>query len=156
QVGALAVQHADHVGAVVHRNLRLLVADRVDVTVVRVVVLAVDRVDLGAVAVDQCRRGVVLSRQRVGSTQTDVRATGNQCPDQVRGLGGDVQAGTECQTFERTLAREALTNRGKHRHVPVGPLDLGLADFGQRQVGNVVVLGGGGHKSPVRALYKRN
>ena len=42
-VRALAVQDADHVGAVVHRDLRVLVADGVDVRVVGLVVLAVDR-----------------------------------------------------------------------------------------------------------------
>ena len=44
-LAAGAVENADHVGAVVHRQLRLVVDGRLDVAVVRVVVLALDRED---------------------------------------------------------------------------------------------------------------
>ena len=154
-VGPLAVQDADHVGAVVHRDLRVLVADRVDVPVVGVVVLALDRVDLGAVAVDQRGGDVVLGRERVRRAERDVRAAGGQRADEVGRLGRDVQAEAELDAVERLLALEALADRGEHRHVAVRPLDPRLAGVGQRQVGDVVVLCGCGHRAPLSMVKEK-
>jgi hypothetical protein len=66
------VEDADHVGAVVHREVRLVVDGRLDVGVVRVVVLALDRED-GHVVLGHERRGdVVLGRERVRGAEDDV------------------------------------------------------------------------------------
>ncbi|HWH05895.1 MAG TPA: hypothetical protein VNT23_05610, partial [Gaiellaceae bacterium] len=64
-LAARRVEDADHVGAVVHRQVRLVVHGRLDALVVRVVVLALDREDGDVERVDERRGDVVLRRERV-------------------------------------------------------------------------------------------
>ena len=132
------VQDADHVGAVVHRDLRLVVDRGLDVRVVGVVVLALDREDGDVVLVDERRGDVVLRRERVRRAEHDVRAAGLQRPHQVRGLGRHVEARRDAVAGQRLLALEPLADRGEHRHLPVGPLDAPHALGGERQVLYVV------------------
>jgi hypothetical protein len=98
------VEHADHVGAVVHRDRGVLVANGVDVRVVGLVALALDRVHLDVVAVDEGGRDVILRRQRVGGAERDLGATGSEGADQVGGLRRDVKAKPELDAVERPLA----------------------------------------------------
>ena len=107
------VEDADHVGAVVHRQLRLVVDRGLDVLVVGVVVLALDREDGDVVLVDERRGDVVLGRERVGRAEHDVRAAGLERAHQVRGLGGHVQAGGDAVAGERLLALRSA--RGSRR-----------------------------------------
>ena len=86
------VQHADHVGAVVHREVRLVVDRSLDVRVVRVVVLALDREDRDVVLLDERRGDVVLRRERVRRAEHDVGAAGLQRAHEVRRLRRHVQA----------------------------------------------------------------
>ena len=60
---------ADQVGAVVHRDVRLVLERRGDVPVVAVLVLALDGVDGDAEILDQAGGDVVLGGQRVGGAQ---------------------------------------------------------------------------------------
>ena len=87
------VKHADHVGAVVHRQLRLVIDRRFDVRVVRVIVLALDREHGDVVLVHERRGHVVLSRKWVGGAEHDIRAAGLQRAGEVRRLGRHVQTG---------------------------------------------------------------
>ena len=73
-LAACGVEDADHVGAVVHRQLRLVVDRRLDVRVVGVVVLALDREDGDVELLDERGRGVVLGRERVRGAEHDVGA----------------------------------------------------------------------------------
>ena len=130
-LAAGGVEDADHVGAVVHRDVRLVVDRRLDVLVVRVVVLALDREGRDAVLVDERGGDVVLRRQRVGGADDDVGATRLKRAHQVRSLGGHVQAGRDPVAGERLLGLEALADRGEHRHLPVGPLDPAYALGGE-------------------------
>ena len=134
------VQDADHVGAVVHRQLRLMVDRRVDVRVVGVVVLALDRERRDVVRVDERRGHVVLRGQRVGGAEHDVGAARLERAHQVRRLRRDVQAGRHAVARERPLALEALPDRPQHGHVPVGPLDAPDALGRQREILHVVPL----------------
>ncbi len=111
-----------------------------DVAVVRVVVLTLDREDRDPVLVDERRRDVVLRRQRVGRAEDDVCTTSLQSPGEVRRLGGDVQAGRDADARQRLLPLEALADRGEHRHLPVRPLDPPHAFGGERKVLHVVSL----------------
>ena len=122
-VGALAVEHADDVGAVVHGDVGTVVDAGVDVAVVRLVVLALDGVDAHAVVVDEGGGDVVLGAQRVAGAEDDVGAARRQGAHEVGRLGGDVQAGADADALERLLLREALADGLEHRHVHVGPLD---------------------------------
>jgi hypothetical protein len=72
--GALAVQHADDVGAVVHGDVGPVVDAGVDVAVVGLVVLALDGVDAHAVLLDQGGGDRVLRAQRIGGAEHDVGA----------------------------------------------------------------------------------
>ena len=123
-----------------------MVDRRLEVLVVRVVVLALDRERADLVRVDERGRDVVLGRQRVRGAQDDLGAAGLQRSHEVRGLGRHVQAGRDAVAGERLLALEPLTDRGQHRHLPVGPLDPAHALRGEREVLDVV-LDGGGHGS---------
>ena len=57
---------------------------------------------------------------------------------QMRGLGGDVQAGGDAQALERLLLREPGADVAQHRHRPLGPLDAAMALLGQLQVLDVM------------------
>ncbi len=142
------VEDADHVGAVVHRQLRLVVDRGLDVLVVGVVVLALDREDGDAVLLDERRRGVVLRRERVRGAEHDVGAARLERAHQVRGLGRDVQARGDAVPGERLLGREALADRGQHRHLPVGPHDPAHALGRERQILYVVASCGRHASSP--------
>ena len=109
-VGALAVEHADDVGAVVHGDVGAVVDAGVDVLVVGLVVLALDGVDAHAVLLDQRGGHVVLRAQRVAGAEHDVGAAGLQRAHEVGGLGGDVQAGADAHARERLLRVEALAD----------------------------------------------
>ena len=139
-VGALAVEHADDVGAVVHGDVGPVVDAGVDVRVVGLVVLALDGVDADAVVLDERGGDVVLRGQRVGGAEHDVGAAGGQRAHEVGGLGGDVQAGADADALERLLLLEALADGPEHGHVHVGPLDAQHALGGETDVLDVVVV----------------
>ena len=134
------VEDADHVGAVVHREVRLVVDGRLDVRVVRVVVLALDREDGDVELRDERRGDVVLRRERVRGAQHDVGAAGLERPHEVRGLGRHVETGGDAVARERLLLLEPLADRGEHRHLPVGPLDPPLALLREGEILYVVAL----------------
>ena len=141
-LAAMRVEDADHVGAVVHRQVRAVVDGRLDVAVVGVVVLALDRVDRDAVLLDERRRDIVLRRERVRRAEDDVRAARVERAREVRRLRRHVQAGRDPVPRQRLLALEALADRGEHRHLPVRPGDPPDAFRGERQVLHVVSLCG--------------
>ena len=134
------VQDADHVGAVVHRQVRLVVDGRLDVRVVRVVVLALDREDADVELVDERRGDVVLGRERVRRAEHDVRAARLQRAHQVRRLRRHVQARRDAVAVQRLLRLESLPDRREHRHLPVRPLDPPHALGREREVFHVVPL----------------
>ena len=137
------MENADHVGAVVHRDVRLVVDRSLDVLVVRVVVLALDRERRDAVLLDQGGCDVILSRERVGRADDHVRSARLERPHQVRRLGRHVQARRDPVAGQRELALEALADRGQHRHLPVGPGDPAHALGGESQILHVISLGCG-------------
>ena len=141
-LAAGAVEDADHVGAVVHRQLRLVVDGRLDVRVVRVVVLALDREHGDVELVDERCGDVVLGRERVRRAEHHVGSACLERAHQVRGLGRHVEARGDAVAGERLLALEALADRLQHRHLPVGPHDAAHALGGECQVFDVVSLGG--------------
>ena len=104
------VEDADHVGAVVHRDVRPMVDRCLEVRVVRVVVLALDRERADPVRVDERGRDIVLRRERIRGAQDDIGAARLEGAHQVCGLGGDVQAGRDAVAVEGLLALEALAN----------------------------------------------
>ncbi len=83
-------------------------------------------------------RDVVLRRQRVRGAQRHARAAGEQRADQIRGLGGDVQAGGDADVRQRLLGVEPGSDLREHRHLLVGPRDPRLALGGEAQVGYVM------------------
>ena len=140
-LAASGVKNADDVGAVVHRQVRPVVDRRLDVAVVRVVVLALDRERRDSVLLDQRGRHVVLRRERVRRAEDDVGAARLQRTGQVGRLRGDVQARRDAETGEWLLALEPLSDRREHRHLPVRPLDPPHALLGEREVLDVVSPG---------------
>ncbi len=122
---------ADQVGAVVHRDVGLVLQGGGDVPVIAVLVLALDRVDRDAVILHQAGRDVVLGRQRVGGAQQEVGAAGLQGLGQVGGLGRDVQTGRHPHPGQRLFLLETLADRPQDRHVALGPLDPFPAVFSQ-------------------------
>ena len=137
-LAAMRVQDADDVGAVVHRDLRLVVDRGLDVLVVRVVVLALDGEDRDVVFLDERGCGLVLGGQWVGRAEHDVGAARLQRARQVGRLSGDVETGGDPEAGERLLALEAVADGGEDRHVLVGPFDAPHAFFGEREILDVV------------------
>ncbi len=123
--------HEDHgrdqIGAVVHRDVRLVLQGGDDVLVIGVVVFLADGEDGDAEVVDEAGGHVVLGAERVGGDQHHVGAAGLQRADQVGSLAGDVQAGRQAQAGQRFLLGEAFADAGQHRHVAVSPQDTFLA-----------------------------
>ncbi len=134
------VENPDHVGAVVHRDVRPVVDRRLEVRVVGVVVLALDRERADPVLVDEGGRDVILRRKGVRGAQDDIRAAGLEGAHQVRGLGRDVQARGDAVALERLLALEALANCRENGHLPVGPFDPADALCSQGKVFHIVSL----------------
>ena len=79
------MEDADDVGAVVHRDVGLVVGGRLDVRVVRVVVLALDGEDGGVELLHERGSDVVLRGQRVRGAQHDVRPARDERAHEVRG-----------------------------------------------------------------------
>ncbi len=89
---ALGERNRHQIGAVVHRDVRLVIERRHDVRIVGIVVLALDGVDRDVVVANQAGSDIVLGRQRVGGAQHNVGSTVAQRDRQVGRLGSDVQA----------------------------------------------------------------
>ena len=155
--GRLLWSSDDEVAAVVHRELRVGVRDRVEVRVVGVAVLAAPGVDGDAVLRHERRRDVVLGRQRVARREHDLRAAGLERAHEVGRLGRDVQAGADAQAVERPLALEPLADEAQDGHLALGPLDAADALGGEAEVGDVVGRGcaGGGHRASISLRVKR-
>ena len=139
RVGALGVEDGDEVGAIVHGDVRLVIDGGEDVVVVSVVVLALDGEDGNVVVADQAGGDVVLRGKRIGGAEHDVGAAVAQADGQVRGLGGDVQAGRDANAFQRLVLDEFLADNLQHLHGLVRPLDALLAQIGQFQALDVAV-----------------
>ena len=156
-VRPLAVEERHEVAAVVHRDLRMRVGDRVEVGVVGVAVLAAAGEGGDAVLGDERRRDVVLRGQRVRGREHDVRPTGLERAHQVGRLGRDVQARPDAQAIERALALEALADQAQDGHLPFRPLDAADAFVGEAEVGHVVggQDGGVGHRGSISLRAKK-
>ena len=141
RVGALGVEDGDQVGAVVHGDVRLVIDGGEDVVVVGVVVLALDGEDGNVVVADQAGGDVILRGERVGGAEHDVGAAVAQADGQVRGLGGDVQAGGDADALQRLVLDEFLADDLQHLHGLVRPLDALLAQIGQFDVLDVAIHG---------------
>ncbi len=137
--GALGVQNADQVGAVIHGDLRLVVERRHDVRVVSVVVLALDGEDGDVVVAHQAGGHVILGGERVGGAERDIGAAVAQGDHQIRGFGRDVQAGRNADALERLVLDEFLADDLQDLHRLVGPLDALLAQIGQFEILYVAV-----------------
>ena len=134
--GSSSWTDGDEVGAVVERDVGARRDERADVVGVGGRVLAAHGVDLGPVGLGQGGGHVVLGRQRVGGAERGPRAAGHERPDEVRGLGRDVQARRHRDAVERPLGREALADEAQDRHLGVGPGDPVLARRRERRVGD--------------------
>ena len=122
-VGALRVEDAHQIRAVVHRDHRPEVEHGVDVLVVRVVVLAFDREGLHAALLGQGSRDVILGRQRVRRREQHLRSAGRQRFHQVGRLRRHVQARRDRDAVQRPLLVEALTDLTHDRHLAGRPVD---------------------------------
>ena len=133
QLAAVGVDHAHGIGAIIHRQVRVSVQRGVDMAVISVVVLALDREGLDAILMRHGRRRIVLRRERIGGADGHLRAARLQGERQVCRLGGHVQAGRQPDPRERPLPLKAGPDAPQHRHIPGGPLDPGhpLACQGQ-------------------------
>ena len=83
---------------------------------------------------------VVLSGQRVGRNQNQIRAAGLERAGQVGRLGGDVQTSRHLHAGQRLLFFKPGTNRRQHRHIAVGPHNSLLAARGQLGVLDVALV----------------
>jgi len=139
QIGALLVDLGDQVRPVVHGELRTVVQRLVQVPVVRLVVLTLDRIGGDAVLHRKRRSHVVLRTERVAGAHHQVGAAVPQRDREVRGLRRDVQATGEAHAPQRLLFGEALADRADHGHLARRPLDAPDALFRQPRVANITL-----------------
>jgi hypothetical protein len=104
------VQQGNQVGAIVHRNHRLVIQGRAKMAIVRFVIFSLDGVDGYLVVLYQRRRDIVLRGKRIGRAQDDIRATGFQSLNQIGGLRGDMKASGKTHAPERLLFAETLAH----------------------------------------------
>ena len=142
---ALLVEYGIPTFAIIHRDLRVEFRGRVEVLEVGLVALAANRERRDAVLVRQCRRDLVLRRQRVRGGQPHVGAAVLERQHQVRGLRGDVQARRDADARKRLGRRKAVANDAHDRHLARCPLDASNAGsrlVRVRDVALVLVLRG--------------
>ncbi len=117
----------------------------VDVAQVARRALALDGEGRDRLVDDEAGGDVVLDRKRIRGAREHRRSPGLQGLEEVRGLGGHVQAGSDHEARERPLALEPLADRSQHGHVPVGPGDPLASEAGKARVGYVGGDGSTGH-----------
>ena len=156
RVLTLGVQQGDQVGAVIHGDLGLVVDGGQDVTVVGVVVLALDGKDRNVVIAHQAGSDVILGGERIRGAEHDIGAAILQADGQVRGFGGDVQASRHADALQGLVLDEFLANDLQDFHGLVGPVDPLLAEIGKVQALDITIQlrRCGGHTSPVIKLMK--
>ena len=155
---ALGVQNGNEVRAIVHRDLRLMVECRHDVAVVSLVVLALDGEDGNIVVAHQAGGYVILRGEGIRRAEHNVGAAIAQGNHQVRGFGGDVQAGGDANALQWLVLDELLADDLQHLHRLVRPLDALLAQIGQIQILYVTIdcRGCRRHISPVALSWSAN
>src|SRR5439155_8624709 len=164
----VAVEERNEVAAVVHRDVRMPVGDRVEVGIVRVPVLAASGEAADPVRRDQRRRDIVLRRQRVRRRERHLGAGGLERAHEVGGLGRHVEARADAQALERAVALEPLADEAEDGHLALGPVDATNALRSEPEVGDVVggqagrgarsrrgIGGGGGHPDGISLRGKR-
>ncbi len=120
---ALGVQQGDQVGAVVHGDVGPVVDGGQNVAVIGVVVLALDGEDRNIMIAHQAGSNVVLGGERIRGAEHDIGAAIFQTDGQVRGFGGDVQAGRHADPLQRLVLDEFLANDLQDFHGLVGPVN---------------------------------
>ena len=123
QLLARCVEERHDVGAVIHRDLRLGLEDRLDVPVVGVAILALLGEDGDALILHERGSGIVLGGERVRGTEHDRRARVAERDREVRGLGRHMEARADPQALERLLLRDPLADLGQDGHLATRPLD---------------------------------
>ena len=141
---ALRVEDGHEIGAVIHRELGLGVQRRVDVLVVGVGVLALDRERRNPIPVRERRGHVVLRGERVRGAERHVGAARLEREHEVGGLGRHVEARRHAPALQRKLLLEPRLHLAENRHLALRPFDsidalvgeLGVQDMPLRAHGN--------------------
>ena len=139
EVFSLRVDHRDEIGAVVHGQVGLHIEDGVDVPVVGLGVLPLDRVDGNGVVFHEVGGHVVLRAQGVRRAEPHLGPPRLERFHQACRLRRDVEAGPQAKPPEGLFLREAFADERQHRHAPVGPLDGQPARLRQCHVLDVVI-----------------
>ena len=126
----LGMEDGDQVGAVIHRDVRLVIDGSQNMAVIGVIVLALDGEDGDVVIAYQAGGDVILGRKRVGSAQHHVSAAVAQADGQVCRFRGHVQAGGDANALQWLVLDEFLANDLQNLHGLVGPVDPFLAQIG--------------------------
>ena len=131
------MERLDQLGAVVDRDLRVAGYKRGKMLAVLSERLAMDRVNLNSVVIDERSGNVVLRRERVGRAERNLGASAGEGANEVCGLSRHVQADRDLHALQRPLGCEALSDAAEHRHLPGRPLDPRQPGGGEGQVCNV-------------------
>ena len=133
------MQHVHQVGAVVHRDLRLVIDCRQDVLVVGVIVLALDGEYGDAVVAHQTGGHIILRGKRIGSAKHHVGAAIAQADGQVCSLRRHVQAGGDANALQRLVLDEYLADDLQDVHRLVRPVDALFSHIREIEILNVAV-----------------
>ncbi len=86
----------------------------------------------------QPRGDIILGAQRVGCTQSHLRASGNERAHEVSGFGGDVQARSDALACKRLFILKTAAELLEGGHLGISPLDSQAALVRELWIGNIV------------------
>ncbi len=116
EVGPLLVNDGDGIRSIVHSDVRPEIQRCIDMFVVRVATLPLDRERRHAEVGNKRGGYVILGGERIRRAQSRTRAAGLKRVHQVRRLGSDVKAGYEGDSLQRLFLLEPAPDEPQNGH----------------------------------------
>ena len=156
RVFPLGVQHRDQVGAIVHRDMRLMIDGCHDVVVVAVTVLTLDGKYRNVVFAHQAGGYVILRGKRIGGAEHHIGSAIAERNCQVGGFRCDMQAGRNAYSLQRLILDEFLADDLENFHRLIGPVNALLPHVSKFEILDIArdLSWRCRHTSPVAIRFK--
>ena len=129
----MGMHRRHHVRAVIDQDVRFVVERGVDMSVVGLVVFALDGEDWNPF-VHQSRRHIILCRKRIAGAENGIGATGLERQRQIRGLGRDMGADEHADAVEAVSPQRTGRESEPAPASRARPTRSGVALRGERRI----------------------